>query len=154
MAGVFEHYRVSTLGQELRECLEEMVENDELDSKQFDLIFQQFDKAICSALSSDVKSKAVIRGPMHHYRNHDDIWTVRVLHMSTSDSRNCLCGHRCSKCTDYLPLIFLLLLPRSGSYLLSCDVAQFMLKSINVKLDTSFTVASGERTNIISVTKR
>jgi hypothetical protein len=77
MSGVFEHYRASNVGRELRECLDELVGRDELDEKQSDIIFQQFDKAICNALATEVKSKAVIRGPMHHYRNHDDIWTVR-----------------------------------------------------------------------------
>lgn len=76
MAGVFEHYRVSSLGQELRECLEELVDSEALDENQSDVIFQQFDKAICDTLSNEVRSKAVIRGPLSHYRNHDDIWTV------------------------------------------------------------------------------
>lgn len=79
MAGVFEHYRVSTLGQGLKDCLEELVESEGLDENQFDLIFQHFDKAICDALSNDVRIKAVIRGALNHYRNHDDIWTVGNL---------------------------------------------------------------------------
>lgn len=66
MAGIFEHYRVSTLGRELRECLEELVESEELDEKQSEVIFEHFDKAICNALAN-VKCKAAISGPMHHY---------------------------------------------------------------------------------------
>lgn len=81
MAGVFEHYRVSTLGRELRECLEELVESEDLDEKQTEIIFDHFDKAICNALSNSVKSKAVISGPMHHYVR---LSICSVLYLSTA----------------------------------------------------------------------
>jgi transcription initiation factor TFIIA small subunit len=74
-APVFELYRASVLGRELRECLEELVDAEDLNSQQMETIMLHFDKAISHALANAVKSKAVIRGPLHHYRNHDDIWT-------------------------------------------------------------------------------
>jgi Transcription initiation factor IIA, gamma subunit, helical domain len=79
MTGVFEHYRVSSLGQELRDCLDEMIENEELNEQQYDIIFQQFDKAICNALAKETRCRAVVRASLSHYRSHDDIWTVRTL---------------------------------------------------------------------------
>jgi transcription initiation factor TFIIA small subunit len=72
---VFELYRASSIGRELRESLEEFVEAEDLDSQQMETIMQHFDKAISHALANAVKNKAVISGPLHHYRNHDDIWT-------------------------------------------------------------------------------
>ncbi len=78
MSAVFEHYRVSTVGRELNTCLEELKENNTLEEKEAEIIFHNFDKAITNALINTVKTKATIRGPMHHYRNHDDIWTFML----------------------------------------------------------------------------
>jgi transcription initiation factor TFIIA small subunit len=75
MAGVFEHYRCSSVGLELQKCLVEMIEAEELDEDQARIINEHFDKSICHALATSVKRKASIKGPLHHYRNHDDIWS-------------------------------------------------------------------------------
>ena len=75
MAGVFHHYRVSQLGQELDESLDEFVESGVFSEEQKKAILEHFDHAIATALSSWVRTKATVKGPLHHYRNHDDIWT-------------------------------------------------------------------------------
>ena len=38
----------------------------------------QFDKAVCEALSQNVKSDAVIKGNLHTYRFCDNVWTFFV----------------------------------------------------------------------------
>lgn len=88
MAGVFEHYRISSLGQELKECLDDLIEAEELDEKQYGIIFKHFDNAICCALANNVQTKAVIHGPLHHYRNHDDIWTFVLNSIEVKIDKN------------------------------------------------------------------
>lgn len=113
MSGVCEHYRVSTLGQELRDCLDELVESGELRADRSDVIFAQFDKAICAALAADVKSKASIRGPMVYYKNHDDIWTVRARlrarpSLRPSDAKRCEAIVADCACMAGAPFLFFL----------------------------------------------
>jgi transcription initiation factor TFIIA small subunit len=75
MAGVFMHYRCSSVGIELQKCLDDLVDSEALDEDQARTISEHFDKAMCQALANDAKTKATIKGSLHHYRNHDDIWT-------------------------------------------------------------------------------
>lgn len=81
MAGVFHHYRASIIGQELEESLDEFVENGIFDEEQKKTIMELFDRAISTALSTWVRTKATVKGPLHHYRNHDDIWTFFLDHI-------------------------------------------------------------------------
>lgn len=76
MASGFHHYRLSLLGQDLTETLDELISNDMLDSEHRDIIMKHFDRAFLDALATQVKSKAVIKGAIKHYRHHDDIWTI------------------------------------------------------------------------------
>jgi transcription initiation factor TFIIA small subunit len=78
MAGVFEHYRCSSVGLELQKFLDELVESGELEDDQARVISEHFDKSICNALANSVKCKAVIKGALSHYRNHDDIWSFSL----------------------------------------------------------------------------
>lgn len=75
MAVAFHHYRASIIGQELSESLDEFVENGLFDAEQKKSIMELFDRSIATALSTWVRSKATVKGPLHHYRSHDDIWT-------------------------------------------------------------------------------
>ena len=74
MPAAHPHYRASAVGQELEDVLEDFVENDLLTEEQRALILSQFDIAICNELGK-LNGKAHIKGPLHHYRNHDDIWS-------------------------------------------------------------------------------
>lgn len=76
MATAVQHYRLSMLGQDLKETLEELIANDMFDAEYRDLVWEHFDRAIAQTLANDVRSKATIRGEIKHYRNHDDIWTI------------------------------------------------------------------------------
>lgn len=64
------------LGQDLRETLEELIQNDLFDAELADVVWEHFDRNISETLANEVKAKAVIRGGIKHYRNHDDIWTI------------------------------------------------------------------------------
>ena len=75
MSVAFHHYRATVIGQELSETLDEFFENGLFDEAQKKAIMETFDRAISQALSQWVRSRATIKGPLHHYRNHDDILT-------------------------------------------------------------------------------
>lgn len=76
MSGAFQHYRLSLLGQDLSETLEELIANDLFDEELKDVVMEHFDRAMTNALAAQVRSKAVIKGAISHYRNHDDIWRI------------------------------------------------------------------------------
>lgn len=71
-----QHYRLSMLGQDLKDTIEELVENDLFDKEHEAVVWEHFDRIITDTLSKEVKTKATIRGAIKHYRNHDDIWTI------------------------------------------------------------------------------
>lgn len=71
-----QHYRLSMLGQDLKDTLEELIANELFDEQHTALVWEHFDKAITETLSKQVKTKATIKGAIKHYRNHDDIWTI------------------------------------------------------------------------------
>lgn len=74
--GAFQHYRLSILGRDLQDSLDELISHELFDAEHKDVVLEHFDRAILDALSSQVKAKAVIKGTIKHYRNHDDIWTI------------------------------------------------------------------------------
>lgn len=76
MSGSYQHYRLCLLGQDLKETLEELVQNDMLSKEHSETVWEHFERAIAQALSEQVKNKATIKGVIDHYRNHDDIWTI------------------------------------------------------------------------------
>uniref|UniRef100_A0A7S0ZDF9 Transcription initiation factor IIA subunit 2 n=1 Tax=Timspurckia oligopyrenoides TaxID=708627 RepID=A0A7S0ZDF9_9RHOD len=71
----YQHYRVSTVGIQLEDSLEDMLDSETLTEEQAEIIRNQFDKAISAALASQVKNKATLKGKLHHYRNCDNVWT-------------------------------------------------------------------------------
>ncbi|GAB0494838.1 hypothetical protein MMPV_006134 [Pyropia vietnamensis] len=71
----FQHYRFSQVGLALQEIIDEMIEAETLDEDTQNMLLLQFDKAISSALSTWVKTKATLRGDLDHYRNVENIWT-------------------------------------------------------------------------------
>lgn len=75
MAAAIQHYRLSLLGQDLTETLEELIANQMLKEDLKELVMEHFSRAMAEALGTQVRSKASIKGVIMHYRNHDDIWT-------------------------------------------------------------------------------
>lgn len=78
MSGAYPHYRLSMIGEDLKETLEEFEERDMFDKQHTDIVLDHFDRAMADALATQVRSKAVINGRIKHYRNHDDIWRIRL----------------------------------------------------------------------------
>lgn len=75
MSPAIQHYRLSLLGQDLTETLDELISNNMLKGELHDVVMDHFSRAMAEALGTQVKSKAIIKGVIMHYRNHDDIWT-------------------------------------------------------------------------------
>eukprot|EP00183_Erythrolobus_madagascarensis_P002985 CAMPEP_0185851466 /NCGR_PEP_ID=MMETSP1354-20130828/9756_1 /TAXON_ID=708628 /ORGANISM="Erythrolobus madagascarensis, Strain CCMP3276" /LENGTH=115 /DNA_ID=CAMNT_0028552453 /DNA_START=16 /DNA_END=363 /DNA_ORIENTATION=+ len=71
----YQHYRVSTVGIQLEDSLEDMIDSEMMTEEQAEIVRNQFDKAISLALSTQVKNKANLKGKLHHYRNCDNVWT-------------------------------------------------------------------------------
>lgn len=76
MTSAVQHYRLSMLGQDLKETLDELIDNELFDGELADVVWEHFDRNIAETLANEVKAKATIRGGIKHYRNHDDIWTI------------------------------------------------------------------------------
>lgn len=76
MSGSFQHYRLSLLGQDLQETLEELVQAELFTDEQREIVMEHFGRAMTDALATQVRTKATIKGAIKHYRNHDDIWRI------------------------------------------------------------------------------
>lgn len=75
MSAAIQHYRLSLIGQDLRDTLEELISNDMMKDEMREMVMEHFSRAMAEALANQVRSKATIKGAIKHYRNHDDIWT-------------------------------------------------------------------------------
>ena len=74
----FAHYRVSTVGIELEETLQELLKENVIDFNLIDFIKKEFDKAMIIALKKCVKDKPVIKGKLKHYQNCDNVWVFEI----------------------------------------------------------------------------
>nr|UXY87076.1 transcription initiation factor IIA gamma chain [Cryptomonas sp.] len=74
----FAHYRVSTVGIELEETLQELLKENVIDYNLVDFIKNEFDKAMVIALRKCVKDKPVIKGKLKHYQNCDNVWVFEI----------------------------------------------------------------------------
>lgn len=75
----FAQYRVSTLGIQLEETLQELLKEGVVDVNLFEIIRKRFDKAMITILKKLVKDKPVIKGKLKHYKNCDNVWVFHVL---------------------------------------------------------------------------
>lgn len=75
----FAQYRVSTVGIQLEETLDELLYEGIIDINLSELIKKKFDKAILQVLKKCVKDKPVIKGKLKHYQNCDNVWVFHVL---------------------------------------------------------------------------
>mmetsp|Transcript_23654 Transcript_23654/g.59890 ORF Transcript_23654/g.59890 Transcript_23654/m.59890 type:complete len:125 (-) Transcript_23654:89-463(-) len=80
----FAQYRVSTVGIELEETLQELLDEGVIDLDLSEIIKKRFDKAIMTVLKKWVKDKPVIKGKLKHYQNCDNVW---VFHVSNPEIR-------------------------------------------------------------------
>lgn len=75
----FAQYRVSTVGIQLEETLQELLNEGVIDLHTSEIIKKKFDKAIITVLKKWVKDKPVIKGKLKHYQNCDNVWVFHVL---------------------------------------------------------------------------
>jgi hypothetical protein len=75
----FAHYRVSTIGIQLEETLQELLNEGVIDVNVGKIIRKKFDKAIVSVIEKMVKDKPMIKGKLKHYQNCDNVWVFQVL---------------------------------------------------------------------------
>jgi transcription initiation factor TFIIA small subunit len=75
----FAQYRVSTIGIELEETLQELLNEGVIDIDLTEIIRKQFDKAIIAVLRKWVKDKPIIKGKLKHYKNCDNVWVFQIL---------------------------------------------------------------------------
>ena len=74
----FAHYRVSTIGIQLEETIQELFKENVIDFSLIDFIRKEFDKAMIIALKKYVKDKPVIKGKLKHYQNCDNVWVFEI----------------------------------------------------------------------------
>ncbi|KAA8494068.1 Transcription initiation factor IIA subunit 2 [Porphyridium purpureum] len=72
---IYMHYRVSAVGMALDDALDEMVNNAMMTEEQAEMVRSQFDRAISTALATQVRNRATLKGRVNHYRNCDNVWT-------------------------------------------------------------------------------
>lgn len=75
----FAQYRVSTVGIQLEETLNELLYEGIIDLNLSEIIRKKFDKAILHVLKKCVKDKPVIKGKLKHYQNCDNVWVFHVI---------------------------------------------------------------------------
>ncbi|KAJ1733726.1 Transcription initiation factor IIA subunit 2 [Coemansia biformis] len=78
MPSYFELYRKSTLGIALTDSLDDLIQAGHITPQLAIQVLEQFDKSIALALSTKVKTKAVIKGNLRIYRFCDDVWTFTI----------------------------------------------------------------------------
>mmetsp|Transcript_121001 Transcript_121001/g.180750 ORF Transcript_121001/g.180750 Transcript_121001/m.180750 type:complete len:125 (+) Transcript_121001:1650-2024(+) len=80
----FVHYRVSTLGIELEETLQEFLREKVVDVDLLEVIRKEFDKAMVTVLKKMVKDKPVLKGKLKHYQNCENVW---IFHIANPEIR-------------------------------------------------------------------
>jgi hypothetical protein len=80
----FAHYRVSTIGIQLEETLQELLNEGVIDIDLGDIIRKKFDKSMAKVIEKLIKDKPIIKGKLKHYQNCDNVW---VFHVSNPEIR-------------------------------------------------------------------
>jgi hypothetical protein len=74
----FYHFRISTIGIQLEETLQELLSEDVIEFNLIEVIKREFDKAIFTILKKKVKDKPILKGELKHYQNCDNVWMFFV----------------------------------------------------------------------------
>nr|UXY86664.1 transcription initiation factor IIA gamma chain [Cryptomonas paramecium] len=75
---MFVHYRLSTIGIQLEETLQELLRKKVINFDIIDFVKNEFDKAIINGLKKYVKDKPLIKGELKHYQNCDNVWIFEI----------------------------------------------------------------------------
>ena len=71
----YQHYRNTTLGNCLKETLDELIQSQNISSDLGILVLNQFDRAMNHLLKDKVRNKFTFKGDLHTYRYCDNVWT-------------------------------------------------------------------------------
>mmetsp|Transcript_33503 Transcript_33503/g.52134 ORF Transcript_33503/g.52134 Transcript_33503/m.52134 type:complete len:117 (+) Transcript_33503:2561-2911(+) len=72
------YYSLSTLGIQLGETLEELLNECVIDFDLVETVRNEFDRAMMTVLRKEVREKPVIRGKLNHYQHCDGIWAFYI----------------------------------------------------------------------------
>jgi len=82
MTALNELYRNTTLGNLLRDTLDEMVDQRQFSTNLATKVFVQFDRAMANALASRAKSRITFRAEkLVSYRYYDNVWQMHFKNM-------------------------------------------------------------------------
>ncbi|WFD39754.1 Transcription initiation factor IIA subunit 2 [Malassezia japonica] len=74
----YEFYRQSSIGMQLTDALDELIQSGHINPILAMKVLEQFDKSISETLANNVKSKGTVKGHLHNYRLCDEVWTFIV----------------------------------------------------------------------------
>ncbi|WFD26782.1 Transcription initiation factor IIA subunit 2 [Malassezia nana] len=74
----YEFYRQSSIGMQLTDALDELIQSGHINPILAMKVLEQFDKSMSETLSTHVKSKGNIKGHLHNYRLCDEVWTFII----------------------------------------------------------------------------
>ena len=74
----FSHYRISIVGIELEETINEMMNKKVINTYLSDVIRKEFDKSMAYTLKKMVKNKPIIKGKLKNYKNCDNVWMFYI----------------------------------------------------------------------------
>ncbi|KAE8212486.1 hypothetical protein CF327_g3869 [Tilletia walkeri] len=74
----YELYRRSSIGVQLTDALDELIQSGHINPVLAMKVLTQFDKSVADALAKSVKAKSNIKGHLHTYNSCDEVWTFIV----------------------------------------------------------------------------
>ncbi|PWN45389.1 transcription initiation factor IIA, gamma subunit [Ceraceosorus guamensis] len=74
----YELYRRSSIGMQLTDALDELIQSGHINPVLAMKVLTQFDKSVADTLNKKVKSKSSLKGHLHTYRSCDEVWTFFV----------------------------------------------------------------------------
>ncbi|UZJ57113.1 hypothetical protein CBS101457_006433 [Exobasidium rhododendri] len=74
----YELYRRSSIGMQLTDALDELIQSGHINPVLAMKVLTQFDRSIAETLSKNVKAKSNLKGHLHTYRQCDEVWTFIV----------------------------------------------------------------------------
>ncbi|RNA09918.1 transcription initiation factor IIA subunit 2 [Brachionus plicatilis] len=83
----YEVYRNTTLGNTLQECLDEMIQTNQITERLANRVLKEFDKSVNNALATRVKTRYTFKGTLGTYRFCDNVWTLLFRQIEFKESQ-------------------------------------------------------------------
>ncbi|KAK0546582.1 Transcription initiation factor IIA subunit 2 [Tilletia horrida] len=74
----YELYRRSSIGLQLTDALDELIQSGHINPVLAMKVLTQFDKSVADSLGKSVKAKSGIKGHLHTYNSCEEVWTFIV----------------------------------------------------------------------------